>query len=152
VGHEPSDGQLPRGALFGAAALIGVAILAAAGARLTGVGTTPNPTGDAVERIALRFDDRGDGAVVVHAVDDDRVLEVLEPGTNGFARGVLRGLARARRAQGVGARPPFELTRWADGRLSLDDPSTGRSVELGAFGPTNAAAFADLWEAGGGER
>jgi hypothetical protein len=28
--------------------------------------------------------------------------------------------------------------------LSLDDPSTGRHVDLEVFGPTNAGAFADI--------
>ena len=39
---------------------------------------------------------------------------------------------------------PFRLTRWSDGRLSLDDPATGRRIELDAFGPTNTAVFAHL--------
>ena len=39
---------------------------------------------------------------------------------------------------------PFRLTRWADGRLSVEDPTTGRRVDLGAFGAVNAASFAKL--------
>ena len=38
----------------------------------------------------------------------------------------------------------YDYTRWADGRLSLQDEATGRSIDLGAFGPTNAAVFAHL--------
>jgi hypothetical protein len=30
----------------------------------------------------------------------------------------------------------------ADGRLTLLDPMTGTRVDLGSFGPTNAAVFA----------
>jgi putative photosynthetic complex assembly protein len=56
----------------------------------------------------------------------------------------LRGLARDRRADHVGIAPPFRLTHWANGRLSLDDPSTGRHIDLEVFGPTNAGAFADI--------
>jgi putative photosynthetic complex assembly protein len=44
---------------------------------------------------------------------------------------------------------PFRLTDWTDGRLTLEDRSTGRSVELRAFGATNAAAFARLLTARG---
>jgi putative photosynthetic complex assembly protein len=40
------------------------------------------------------------------------------------------------------------LTRWADGRISLEDPETGRVIELDAFGPTNGEAFAQLLTAG----
>ncbi len=62
---------------------------------------------------------------------------------------MLRGLARERRARQVGTAPPFRLTRWADGRLSLDDVETGRHVDLEVFGPTNAGAFADILIASG---
>ena len=41
------------------------------------------------------------------------------------------------------------LTRWADGRLSLEDRTTGRVIALDAFGPTNGEAFAQLLTAGG---
>ena len=56
----------------------------------------------------------------------------------------MRGLVRDRKRQDLGAEAPFRLTRWADGRLSLQDEATGRSIDLGAFGPTNAAVFAHL--------
>ena len=72
------------------------------------------------------------------------MVEVLPPGTNGFARGVMRGMARERHSREIGSEPPFRLTRWSDGRLSLDDPATGRRIELDAFGPTNTAVFAHL--------
>ncbi|MGI4875884.1 MAG: photosynthetic complex assembly protein PuhC, partial [Janthinobacterium lividum] len=70
---------------------------------------------------------------------------VLPHGTNnGFIRGVLRGMARDRLMRGVGKAPPFRLTLFGDGALTLFDPSTGRNVELGSFGPTNKQSFADL--------
>ena len=69
---------------------------------------------------------------------------MVAPGTNGFLRGVLRGLAQERLRQDAGAATPFVLTRWSDGRLSLTDPVTGRSVYLEAFGPSNVALFAAL--------
>ncbi len=144
---DSSSGPIPRGVLLGAAALVGVTLLAAGTARWTGIGTTPNPTSAAVDRLALNFEDRPNGAVAVVAADEERVVEVLEPGTNGFLRSVVRGLVRERRARGIGPEPAFHLTHWADGRLSLDDPATGRTVELGAFGPTNAGVFAQLMAA-----
>lgn len=143
-----SDRPFPRGVLVGAAVLVALAVVSAAAARLTGVGTTPNPTSVEVDRLALRFEDRPDGAVAVRAAAEGRVIAVLEPGTNGFIRSVLRGLVRERKARGIGAAPAFHLTRWADGRLSLDDPATGRTIELAAFGPANSGAFARLMVAG----
>jgi putative photosynthetic complex assembly protein len=87
-----------------------------------------------VESRELRFIDRDDGAVVVLSCRMATV-GVLAPGTNGFVRGVMRGMARERRSKNIDAGPPYRLAVWSDGRLTLDDPSTGRWIELAAFGP-----------------
>jgi putative photosynthetic complex assembly protein len=140
---------LPKGALIGAGALVILSLSMAGIARLTGYRPArPSPSA-VVESRDLRFVDRSDGAVLIYATDGDQPVDILAPGTNGFVRGVLRGLVRERRADQVGPAPPFRLTRWADGRLSLDDPSTGRHVDLEVFGPTNAGAFADILVASG---
>jgi putative photosynthetic complex assembly protein len=141
---ESGSTSFPRGALLGAAALMTLAIVAAGAARLTGFGTSHVPYGVPLESRALRFADRSDGAVVISEADSGRVVDVASPGTNGFLRSTMRGLARDRKRQDLGAEAPFRLTRWADGRLSLRDEATGRSIDLGAFGPTNAAVFAHL--------
>jgi hypothetical protein len=39
---------------------------------------------------------------------------------------------------------PVTVTQWADGALTLKDPSTGRILELGSFGHTNRESFAQL--------
>jgi putative photosynthetic complex assembly protein len=135
---------LPRGALIGAAILVLGALTLVGVARLTGYQPARPAPSRVVSVSNLRFEDRADGSIAVFASGDDRLVDTLAPGTNGFVRGVLRGLVRDRRAEHVGAVPPFRLTRWADGRLSLDDPSTGRHVDLEVFGPTNAGAFADI--------
>jgi putative photosynthetic complex assembly protein len=141
---ESGSTSFPRGALLGAAALMTLAIVAAGAARLTGFGTSHVPYGVPLESRALRFADRSDGAVVISEADSGRVVDVASPGTNGFLRSTMRGLARDRKRQDLGTEAPFRLTRWADGRLSLRDEATGRSIDLGAFGPTNAAVFAHL--------
>lgn len=92
----------------------------------------------------LRFLDRSDGAVVILDHPEGDAVAVLDPGTNGFVRGVMRGMARERRSKGVGAEPPYRLARWSDGRVTLEDPRTGRWIELVAFGPDNFRAFAQL--------
>jgi putative photosynthetic complex assembly protein len=139
-----ADRTLPRGALLGAGGLVVLSLAMVVLARVTGYQPAKPPVSVAVDSHDLRFQDRADGAVLVYASEDDRLVDVLAPGTNGFVRGVLRGLVRERRADRVGAEPPFRLTRWADGRLSLDDPSTGRHVDLEVFGPTNSGAFAQI--------
>jgi len=139
----------PRGALFGAAGLIGIAIVSASTARVTGVGTTRMPNATPIIERQLRFEDRTDGAVVVYEGRTAQVVEVVAPGTNGFLRGVIRGIVRARKREAIGADIPFTLIRWSDGRLSLEDSSTGQRVSLEAFGMTNAAVFAHLLAAPG---
>lgn len=142
---DPFSGRaFPRGALFGAAALVALTLALAATARWTGFGAMQAPVSAAVTARDLRFDDRADGAVVVHDARTGELVELVAPGTNGFMRSLLRGLARERRSQGIGAGPPFRLSQLANGRLTLEDPSTGRRIDLDAFGPTNAGAFARL--------
>jgi putative photosynthetic complex assembly protein len=141
---KPVSTSFPRGALSGAAALMTLTMVAAGTARLTGFGTSLAPDGTPVESRDLRFADRSDGAVVITEAKTGRVVDVASPGTNGFLRSTMRGLARDRKRQDLGAEAPFRLTRWADGRLSLQDEATGRSIDLGAFGATNAAVFAHL--------
>jgi putative photosynthetic complex assembly protein len=144
MNDQTVDRTLPRGALAGAGMLLALSLAMVAIARITGYEPAKPPASPVVESRDLRFVDRADGAVLVYANQGERLIDVLEPGTNGFVRGVLRGLVRERRADHVGATPPFRLTRWADGRLSLDDPSTGRHVDLEVFGPANAGAFAQI--------
>jgi putative photosynthetic complex assembly protein len=149
--RAPSRG-LPIAVLYGAGALIALAIVGAASARLSGLGVAAAPSARAVQSLALRFEDQDNGSVLVRNADDGAVIYTIAPETNGFMRATLRGLARARKLADVGDAPPFLLTRWDDGRMTLDDTTTGRNVALEAFGPTNAGAFAQLFLASGGSR
>ena len=144
-----SDNSPPRAALLGIVGLIVATLLLVAVTRMSGIAlTSVQPESVAAAHVtteaSLHFADRGDGAVTIHTAADDRLVIVLAPGTNGFVRGVMRGLARDRRMRGLGASPPFLLTRWSDGRLTLRDSATGRTIDLGAFGSTNTAAFAAI--------
>lgn len=74
---------------------------------------------------------------------DGRQIVALANG--GFIAVVLNGLTAERRKH----RQPVDrievvLTRYANGRLNVSDPTTGWSAELQAFGPGNVAAFAPL--------
>ena len=137
----------PRNALIGTALLLGLTLLVVAVVRISGLEITQTPTATPIESLSLRFSDRADGAVIVHDMRQNRVLTIMTPGTDNFIRGVLRSLARERRLHGIDSKPPFNLVRWADGRLSIEDPSTGRRIDLAAFGHTNANAFARFLEA-----
>lgn len=92
----------------------------------------------------LHFSDTADHGIAIHDAANGRLLDTLH-GEQGFVRGVLRALTRERRIRGVsGSAAAFELAVGADGRLTLHDPATGLSLDLLAFGPTNAGAFARL--------
>ena len=149
--HHHGD-MLPRGTLMIAGGLVLFALAATAVVRIADIPAAASPVAmRAQERIAavasrdLRFVDRADGAVVIQDVGRGGIASVIEPGQQtGFIRGVMRGLARERRMHGIGDKPPFNLTLWRDGELSLTDSATGRSIELTAFGTANRAAFAAL--------
>jgi putative photosynthetic complex assembly protein len=141
--HEP---VVPRGGVLAAGALILFSLALVTTVRLTGVGGVRVTLPAAVESRDLRFADGEKGAVLVYDASNNRLLDTLAPGSNGFIRVVMRGLARERRKVDVGAQPPFRMTRYSSGQLTLTDSSTGQQIDLGAFGSTNVAAFARLME------
>ena len=105
--------------------------------------------GPAPVSIDLRFADLPDGGVAVLRAADGAEVAVLAPGADGFIRATLRGLVRERKRGDFGSEPPFRLSAWTDGGLSLEDTATGRTLDLRAFGPTQVEAFARLLPAPG---
>ena len=140
-GHNTAFPKLP---LYSAAALISASLLLVAAVRVTGVGDLRTPQTAVLAERMLRFEDHQDGSIAVQNASSNQTIEQIAPGTNGFLRGTLRGLARERMREGIGPQAPFRLTGRSDGRLLLEDPATGRLIDLGSFGPTNAAVFARL--------
>ena len=104
--------------------------------------STP-PTTALATRDLLFFDQHGGGVLVTDAKTGKRVA-MIEPTTGGFMRGIMRGLVREHRLNDQAAGTAFRLTHWADGRLTIADPTTGESFDLEAFGSTNELAFARL--------
>lgn len=152
MGHVVAAQHVPRGALFGAAALIAFAIMAAAIGRHTGIGAVHPGYSAPVSSIALRFEDRPDGGISVIAPETGATVGVIEAGTDGFVRTVLRSMAFDRQRRGIGSGPAFVVVKWPSGQSTLDDPSTGRRVDLAAFGAANMQTFARLINAQGEKR
>lgn len=140
--------RFPTLPLTGAGALIVVALATVGSARVFDFGATRLSHDKPIEHRELRFVDRTDGAVAVHAANNGELIELMEPGSNGFVRIVMRGLARERQSKGFGQELPFTLTRWADGRLTISDSTTSRMIVLTGFGKDNVNAFANLLLAG----
>ena len=124
-----------------------VTLAALATAMLAGYRPTAPVPGAVVASADLRFEDASAGVVRIYDWHSGRVLADLEPGDGSFIRGVLRSLVRERRSHALGMVAPFHIARHADGKLTLEDTATGRRIELPAFGPTNAGAFAALLDA-----
>lgn len=149
---EIDSQPFPRGALIGAAVLVGTT-LALTGA--VSAGLIDKPKNAAVLRSetqmaalatrTLSFADLPGGALQITDVDADSIARTIQPGEkSGFIRGVLRSFGRDRMIRKLGPETPFRLALWANQSLSITDLATGRSVELDAFGPDNRAAFAAL--------
>ncbi|MBL9024793.1 MAG: hypothetical protein JNL21_21535 [Myxococcales bacterium] len=146
---DAHDIDVPKPALWGAAALIVLSIALAANAR-----RDRPQTGADVEAVGawIAFEDRPDGSVAVFDAERGREIGVLPVGQQGFVRGVMRGMFRERKLSAMDRDARFRLARTRDGRLVLDDPDSGRHVDLDSFGPTNSRAFAVfLDEARGGQ-
>ena len=144
--------RFPTSALYAAGALIMIAIVTVGGIR-AGVLPAPEtaPESRARRHVAtavsrdFRFEDRADGALLVSDVAAGKLVFIFQAGTNtGFIRGVMRGLMRERRLHEVPRTGAVTVTQWEDGALTLEDKTTGRILELGSFGQTNRAAFAQL--------
>jgi putative photosynthetic complex assembly protein len=142
----------PKAMLMLAGVLVGGALLMTAAIRLTGTPPQSSPTLErAAAKVAvvksreLSFADQPDGSLRITDVSTGNVAgEVARGSTSGFIRGLMRGLMRNRQQRGVGMTPPFRLTKWANGQVSITDTTSGYETDLSAFGETNRAAVEAL--------
>jgi putative photosynthetic complex assembly protein len=94
-----------------------------------------------VTQRALRFLDAEQGNVAVFDYKTGKQIATIT-GQAGFVRGALRALVRERKLAGEGSDKPFNLIAYKDGRLTLEDTVSSQRIDLGSFGPENAANFA----------
>lgn len=147
--HHHHEIRIPRSVLIGFGLLLAGVVTAVALFRFSGMeplAQVPEPQ-HVVDQRELRFVDGGGGTVEVLEVRDgaaDVLIQVIEPGDGGFIRGVLRSMARARRADGISDEQPFVLIHAANGTVLLEDPTTGQRIDLQAFGPASVEAFKAL--------
>jgi putative photosynthetic complex assembly protein len=138
---RPRD-TIPRGLLRGMLALVLVSLAlvtygVATGRPLEGV---PEPAAVVAER-GIRLIGGDAQAVRVLAADGTPIADLAH---GGFVTVVQNGLMTQRRRHGIDPALPVRLVRYANGRFAVEDPLTGWSVELYAFGADNEAAFARL--------
>lgn len=134
--------MIPRALLRGMLALV-LAVLAVTGfAVMTDrphVGVPKAAAAVAERQIVLE----GRSAQAV-AVRDGEGRLLMEMDHGGFVTVIQNGLARVRFVARIEGNPPIRLVQYDNGRLVAEDPATGWSAELHAFGDDNRAAFARL--------
>jgi putative photosynthetic complex assembly protein len=81
-------------------------------------------------------------AVTVRDVDGTVLLD-LDHG--GFITVIQSAMARARVVARTEGNPPMRVVKYDNGRFVAEDPATGWSAELYAFGDDNKAAFERLF-------
>lgn len=135
---------IPKAALIGAGLLMLSAVAVAGACHATGRDHVTLAPSAVVESRDLFFKDLPTGGIDITDAATGQHVALIQPTTGGFMRGVMRGLVRLHRLNELGPGSSFRLTRWADGRLSIEDPATRERFELEAFGPTNETAFARL--------
>ena len=141
IDHEP----FPKAALLAAGSLIALSLVAAAVGRYQNL----NPPIDSIVSapipntvLKLRFTDVADGSVIVRNAKTGATLDIIVPGEDAFIRAVMRGFVRDRKMRKISAEVPFNLSLYPNKRLTMSDPTTGKEIDLRAFGPTNEGAFA----------
>jgi putative photosynthetic complex assembly protein len=80
-------------------------------------------------------------AVTVRNTDGSVMLDLPH---GGFVTVIQNGLATERKKHKVDPLKPVRIVEYANGRLAVEDPETGWSIELYAFGQDNKAAFERL--------
>lgn len=148
VHHDPT---VPRSALIGVAAVLLFTMAVTGATRLGLIPHSADPTASrasqnvqAAQVRQLRFADRADGAVVVTDAVTGETVKIIGFGQGGFFRATVRRMAKRRIAEGIGTEPPFQLTLWDNGALSLSDPQTAMQSEIYGFGADHTKVFAEM--------
>lgn len=134
----------PRPILAVAGIVVAFSIATAAVGRLTGAANSAPDVSPVMTRSLVFRDQPNGGVLVFDAGHTTAPIAEIAPASNGFLRATMRGLARQRLREDASRDIPFRLSGYADGRLILEDPTTGRSVEMEAFGISNETVFARL--------
>lgn len=138
--------HVPKAPLYTAAGLALMTFAIAIGARFFGFAASPEPLSVPVEERSIRLTPQDDGTLSVLDVNTGLEVIRLSPGNgNGFIFGAMRGLDYKRSIAKVSRDTPYALTRWQNGKITLDDPATGMHIAVNSFGQTQVASFEQLF-------
>ncbi len=142
-GYRSRDAELvPRTLLRGMLALALSTLAITTFAVVTGREPTAQPApADVLRERWIVLEGHDAQAVTVRNTDGSVMLDLPH---GGFVTVVQSGLATERKKHGVDPLRPVRIVEYANGRLAAEDPDTGWSIELYAFGSDNKAAFERL--------
>ena len=126
------------------AGLVGV-VIAIGSLRLAGYQPPPSlPSEPALATRVLAVEDAAEGAVIVRDAKTGENIIIYKHGEGSFFRATLRTLVNDRRHKGLPVDGNFRLEAHAGHQLFLIDETSGKTLSMNAFGPTNTAVFAEL--------
>ncbi len=134
--------MVPKALLWGMLALAMASLAIVTFAVLTGrpPAAVPQPAAVVQEKWIV-LEGRSAQSVIVRNTDGSVLLDLPH---GGFITVIQSGIATERRKYGVDPLLPVRIVEYANGRLVAEDPETGWSAELYAFGGDNKAAFERL--------
>lgn len=118
------------------------AIAVSAGVRFAGVSPHQKLEGAEIQQSRLiRFEPMSDGRIIILDATSGEVITTAPLELAGFLKGVLRGLGRIRRTQEIDIADPYRLEKMTNGQLLLVDTASGISLDMNAYGRSNASVF-----------
>jgi putative photosynthetic complex assembly protein len=143
--HNRDKEMIPKGLLYAMAALALSALAIASYAALTDapLAGVPHASATVLRERSLILQGHNAQAVTVLATDGSVLVDLPH---GGFVTVIQSGLATVRKRHGVDPALPVRLVEYANHRLVVEDPETGWSAELYAFGSDNKAAFERLFD------
>jgi putative photosynthetic complex assembly protein len=141
---SPEREMIPRALLWGMLALALSALAITSFSVLTDRPHTGKPlAGTVVAERELILEGRSAQAVTVYSADGT-LLADMDHG--GFITVIQNAIQRARTVARVDGNPPIKIVKYDNGRLVAEDPASGASIELYAFGGDNKAAVERLFD------
>ena len=140
--QSPEREMIPRTLLW---AMLALALFTLAIVTFSVVTNRPHvgvpPAAEVVRERQFILEGLSAQAVVVRDLDGTVLLDLPH---GGFVTVIQSGMARARLVARATGNPPMKVVEYSNGRIVAEDPVTGWSAELYAFGADNKAAFERL--------
>ncbi|MEM6973080.1 MAG: photosynthetic complex assembly protein PuhC [Pseudomonadota bacterium] len=94
---------------------------------------------------AVAFDQRAEaGVIVVRDAGTGGEITTLVDADNSFMQNVYKVLTKERRRRAVALDLPYQVSAHENGRVAIMDLTTGRVIDINAFGANQVKAFASL--------